>query len=163
MIQQSCTRQCYFGTMHITLRMAIMLSIVGAFKRRWWLSNRGFCWQGWKPVVGNKDKACTRALGFKNRGNNFLNMHVSSTNASRQLNHFLRWTSFEERLPNEDDHIPLISFVYHCQSFLISHEQSVKEGLFVILILSRAHSLPVPSRIMGLHIRHAIPGWSLPT
>ena len=60
-------------------------------------------------------------------------MHVSSTNASRQLNHFLRWTSFEERLPNEDDHILLISFVYHCQSFLISHEQSVKEGLFVIL------------------------------
>ena len=85
-------------------------------------------------------------------------MHVSSTNASRQLNHFLRWTSFEERLPNEDDHILLISFVYHCQSFLISHEQSVKEGLFVILILSRAHSLPVPSRIMGLHIIHAIPG-----
>ena len=59
-------------------------------------------------------------------------MHVSSTNATRQLNHFLRWTSFEERLPNEDDHILLISFVYHCQSFLISHEQSVKEGLFVI-------------------------------
>ena len=88
----------------------------------------------------------------------FLNMHVSSTNASRQLNHFLRWTSFEERLPNEDDHILLISFVYHCQSFLISHEQSVKEGLFVILILSRAHSMPVPSRIMGLHIIHAIPG-----
>ena len=85
-------------------------------------------------------------------------MHVSSTNASRQLNHFLRWTSFEERLPNEDDHILLISFVYHCQSFLISHEQSVKEGLFVILFLSRAHSLPVPSRIMGLHIIHAIPG-----
>ena len=30
-----------------------------------------------------------------------------------------------------DDHIPLISFVYHYQSFLISHKQSVKEGLFV--------------------------------
>ena len=128
--------------MHITLRMTIMLSVVGAFKRRWRLSNRGFCWQGWKPVIGNKDKPCTRALGFKNRGNNFfLIMHVSSTNASRQLNHFLRWTSFEERLPNEDDHILLISFVYHCQSFLISHEQSVKEGLFVVLsFMSRAHS-----------------------
>ena len=86
-------------------------------------------------------------------------MHVSSTNASRQLNYFLRWTSFEERLPNEDDHILLISFVYHCQSFLISHEQSVKEGLFVVyFLMSRAHSLPVPSRIRGLHIRHAIPG-----
>ena len=33
--------------------------------RRWRLSNRGFCWQGWKPVIGNKDKTCTRALGFK--------------------------------------------------------------------------------------------------
>ena len=67
-------------------------------------------------------------------------------------------TSLEERLPHEDDHILLISFVYLCQSFLISHEQSVKEGLFVILFLSRAHSMLVPSRIMGLHIRHAIPG-----
>ena len=89
----------------------------------------------------------------------FLDMHVPSTNASRQLNHFLRWTSFEERLPNEDDHILLISFVYHCQSFLISHEQSVKEGLFVALsFLSRAHSMPVPLRIRGVHIIHAIQG-----
>ena len=38
-----------------------------------------------------------------------------------------------------------------------------REGGFVcyIIFLSRAHSMPVPSRIMGLHIIHAIPGWSL--
>ena len=46
---------------------------------------------------------------------------------------------------------------------MISHEQSVKEGLFVILFLSRAHSMPVPFRIMGLHIIHAIPGEACPT
>ena len=89
----------------------------------------------------------------------FLDMHVSSTNASRQLNHFLRWTSFEERLPNEDHNILLISFVYHCQSFLISHRQSVKEDSCVVLsFMSRVHSMPVPSDIKGLHIIHAIKG-----
>src|SRR3954470_24233631 len=39
------------------------------------------------------------------------------------------------------DDMPLISFVYHCQSFIISHEQSVKEGMFVVLyFMSWAHS-----------------------
>ena len=89
-------------------------------------------------------------------------MHVSSTNASRQLNHFLRWTSFEERLPNEDDHIILISFVYHCQSFLISHEQSVKEDSLVILIFSEPGALNANSfSYYRLHIIHAILGVKL--
>src|ERR1041385_9197736 len=44
-------------------------------------------------------------------------VHSFSTNSNRYLNYFSRWTSFEERLPSGDDHIPLISFVYHCQSF----------------------------------------------
>ena len=161
MIQQSCTKQCYFGTMHITLRMAIMLSIVGAFERRWWLLNGGFCWQGWKPVVGNKNKACTRALGFKNRKIIIIfrvcmfrqRMLADSSIA------FLSRTSFEERLPSEDHNTLLISFVYHCQSFLISHRQSVKEDSCVVLsFMSRVHSMPVPSHIKGLHIIHAIQG-----
>ena len=58
-----------------------------------------------------------------------------------------------------DDHILLISFVYHCQSFLISHRQSVKEGLLVVIIFCELGALmPVPPRIRGLQIRHAIPG-----
>ena len=60
---------------------------------------------------------------------------------------------------DEDDHIPLLSFVYHYQSLLISHEQSVKEGLFVDIIFCELGALmPVPPRIRGLQIRHAIPG-----
>src|SRR3954467_15348679 len=40
-----------------------------------------------------------------------------------------------------DDHIPLISFVYHCQSFLISHRQRVKEGLLVVIIFCELGAL----------------------
>src|SRR3954470_24797868 len=39
------------------------------------------------------------------------------------------------------DHIPLISFVYHCQSFLFSHRQSVKEGLLVVIIFCELGAL----------------------
>src|ERR1041385_2820001 len=47
-----------------------------------------------------------------------------------------------------DDQIPLISFVYHCKSFLISHRQSVKEGLLVVIIFCELGALmPVPPRI----------------
>ena len=45
----------YFGTIHITLRMTIMLSMLVLWRRRWRLSNRGFWRQSWIPMVGSKD------------------------------------------------------------------------------------------------------------
>src|SRR3954470_4128677 len=89
-------------------------------------------------------------------------MHVLSTNASSYPNYFLSWTSFEEWLPNEDHNTLLISLVYHCQSFLISHEQSVKEDSFVILIFNETGALNANSfSYYRLHIIHAIPGVKL--
>src|ERR1041384_5724165 len=70
----------------------------------------------------NKDKPpCKRvsrenscAISRSNRiKTSFWEVHDPSTNADRQLTHFMIWTSFEERLPCRDDHIPLKSFVYH--------------------------------------------------
>src|SRR3954465_636113 len=79
-------------------------------------------------------------------------------NASSQPNYFLSWTSFEEWLPSEDHNTLLISLVYHCQSFLISHEQSLKEDSLVILFFSEPGALNANSfSYYRLHIIHAIP------
>ena len=81
-----------------------------------------------------------------------------STNANRSFNTSHVGQSLEERLPKRNDHIPLISFVYHYQSFLISHEQSLKEVLFVAIIFYELGALmPVPPRVRGSQIRHANP------
>src|SRR3954465_7752971 len=77
-------------------------------------------------------------------------------------NPILELDKFEEWLPNEDHNTLLISLVYHCQSFLISHEQSVKEDSFVILIFNEPGALNANSfSYYGLHIIHAILGVKL--
>ena len=80
----------------------------------------------------------------------FWEVHNSSNWTTQ---YFSNQTSFEERLPRRDDHIPLISFVYHYQSFLISHEQSVEEVFFVVIIFYELGALmPVPPRVKGSQI-----------
>ena len=49
--------------MHITLRMTIMLSIVGAFKRRWRLNIKV---KEWPFAEGSRDNSCARAFYFEN-------------------------------------------------------------------------------------------------
>src|ERR1041385_8889882 len=50
---------------------------------------------------------------------------------SRQL--LLRLDKFRGTAPTRGRSHPQNLLFYHCQSFLISHEQSVKEGSFVVL------------------------------
>ena len=58
--------------MHITLRMTIMLSVVGALKEGGDSRTVAFVGKVEDPWSETKTKACTRALGFKNRGNNYF-------------------------------------------------------------------------------------------
>jgi len=72
--------------MHITLRMTIMLSIVGALKKEGGDSRTvDFDGKVENPWLEEKTKHVPELLVFKNRGNNYFiwNMHISSTNASR--------------------------------------------------------------------------------
>ena len=100
--------------MHITLRMTIMLSIVGALKKEGGDSRTvDFDGKVENPWLEAKTKKVPELVVLKTEINSFWEVHNSSTNSSRQPNHLLCWTSCEERLPRGDDHIPLISFVYH--------------------------------------------------
>ena len=71
--------------MHITLRMTIMLSIVGALKKEGGDSRTvAFDGKVENPWSETKTKHVPELLVFKNRGKNyFWDMHISSTNASR--------------------------------------------------------------------------------
>ena len=71
--------------MHITLRMTIMLSIVGALKKEGGDSRTvDFDGKVENPWLEAKTKHVPELLVFKNRGKNyFWDMHISSTNASR--------------------------------------------------------------------------------
>ena len=71
--------------MHITLRMTIMLSIVGALKKEGGDSRTvAFDGKVENPWSKTKTKHVPELLVFKNRGKNyFWDMHISSTNASR--------------------------------------------------------------------------------
>ena len=70
--------------MHITLRMTIMLSIVGALKKEGGDSRTvAFDGKVENPWSETKTKHVPELLVFKNRGKFFWNMHISSTNASR--------------------------------------------------------------------------------
>ena len=71
--------------MHITLRMTIMLSIVGALKKEGGDSRTvAFVGKVENPWSETKTKHVPELLVFKNRGKTyFWEMHISSTNASR--------------------------------------------------------------------------------
>ena len=72
--------------MHITLRMTIMLSIVGALKKEGGDSRTvDFDGKVENPWLETKTKRVPELLVLKTEVINFifLNMHVSSTNASR--------------------------------------------------------------------------------
>ena len=71
--------------MHITLRMTIMLSIVGALKKEGGDSRTvAFIGKVENPWSETKTKHVPELLVFENRGKNyFWDMHISSTNASR--------------------------------------------------------------------------------
>ena len=71
--------------MHITLRMTIMLSIVGALKKEGGDSRTvAFVGKVENPWSETKTKHVPELLVFKNRGKHFFwGMHISSTNASR--------------------------------------------------------------------------------